>query len=228
MTTTTNTTTIAMPKPHRDRGIEGRLATWYAATTAKSMSDFQQLAQRITREIPANASVLEVAPGPGYLCIELAKLGPYRIAGVDLSTDMVKIARQKAEQAGVSVDFQQGNSSNLPFSAGSFDFLVCRAAFKNFAQPVRALQEMHRVLKPGGQALIIDLRRGASWPEVSEAVNAMGLSLVNRAVTKLTFRFMLLKNAYAREHIERMLAQTQFSGKEIEESGIGFEIRLTK
>ena len=43
-----------------------------------------------------------------------------------------------------------------------FDFLLCRAAFKNFGQPVRALQEMCRVLKPGGRGLIIDLRHGAS------------------------------------------------------------------
>jgi ubiquinone/menaquinone biosynthesis C-methylase UbiE len=226
--TTTHSTTIAMPKPHRDRGIEGRLATWYAATTSKSMRDFHALAQRIARELPSPASVLEVAPGPGYLCIELAKLGPWRITGVDLSHDMVRIARQKAEQAGVRVDFQQGNSSSLPFPRDSFDFLVCRAAFKNFAEPVRALQEMHRVLKPGGRALIIDLRRGASWPEVSEAVNGMGLGRMNRAITKLTFRFMLLRNAYAREHIEQMLAQTQFSGREIAENGIGFEISLTK
>jgi len=223
-----NTSTIAMPKPHRDRGIEGRLATWYAATTAKSMRDFQELAQRIAREVPAGARVLEIAPGPGYLSIELAKLGPFRVTGVDLSADMVRIARAKAEQAGVSVDFQQGNSSNLPFPAGTLDFLVCRAAFKNFAQPVRALQEMHRVLKPGGRGLIIDLRRDASREEVSRGVDDMGLSFVNRIVTKLTFRFMLLKSAYAREHFERMIAQTQFSGKEITESGIGFEIRLTK
>jgi ubiquinone/menaquinone biosynthesis C-methylase UbiE len=228
MNATTNTTTIPMPKPHRDRGIEGRLATWYAATTAKSMRDFQELAQRIARETPAGASVLEVAPGPGYFCIELAKLNPYRITGVDLSHDMVKIARGKAEKAGVSVDFQQGNSSNLPFPAGSFDIVVCRAAFKNFAQPVRALQEMYRVLKPGGRALIIDLRRDASQEEVSRGVDQMGLSLVNRIITKLTFRFMLLRNAYAREHIERMLTQTQFGGKKVVESGIGFEILLTK
>lgn len=228
MTTTTNATTIPMPKPHRDRGIEGRLATWYAATTAKFMRDFQDLAQRIAREVPAGASVLEVAPGPGYLSIELAKLGPFRVTGLDLSPDMVKIARAKAKQAGVTVDFQQGNSSSLPFPAGTFDFLVCRAAFKNFAQPVRALQEMHRVLKPGGRALIIDLRRDASNEEVSRGVDNMGLSWMNRILTKLTFRFMLLKSAYAREHIERMLAQTQFSAREIVESGIGFEIRLAQ
>jgi ubiquinone/menaquinone biosynthesis C-methylase UbiE len=224
----TTTTTLPMPKPHRDRGIEGRLAQWYASTTAKSMREFQQLAERVARIVPAGGHVLEVAPGPGYFCIELARLGPYAITGVDLSRDMVKIARQKAAQAGVTVDFQQGNSSNLPFPRDTFDFLLCRAAFKNFAQPVRALHEMHRVLKPGGCGLIIDLRRGASPQSVSRAIDGMGLSLVNRAITKLTFRFMLLKSAYAKEHFEQMLAQVPFSRVEIHAEDLGLEIRMTK
>lgn len=228
MTSTTTATTMAMPKPHRDRGIEGRLAQWYAATTAKSMQEFEELARRIARELPEGGSVLEVAPGPGYFCIEMAKLGPYRVTGVDLSQSMVKIAQEKAQKALVNVGFQQGNSSNLPFPRDSFDFLVCRAAFKNFAQPVRALQEMHRVLKPGGRGLIIDLRRDASPADVSRAVDEMGLSFVNRVITRLTFRFMLLKNAYAKEHIEQMLAQTAFRETEIVTSGIGFEIQMTK
>jgi ubiquinone/menaquinone biosynthesis C-methylase UbiE len=221
-------TTMAMPKPHRDRGIEGNLAKWYASTTAKSMREFQELAQRVARELPQGGSVLEIAPGPGYFCIELAKLGPYAIRGVDLSESMVRIARKKAEEAGVHVDFQHGNSSNLPFPQGTFDLLVCRAAFKNFAQPVKALQEMWRVLKPGGRGLLIDLRRDASPATVSRAVEQMGLGAVNRAITKLTFRFMLLKNAYTKEHFEQMLAQTQFSKTEIAESGIGFEIWMTR
>ncbi|MGC2635932.1 MAG: class I SAM-dependent methyltransferase [Acidobacteriaceae bacterium] len=224
----TAATTMAMPKPHRDRGIEGRLATWYAKTTAKSMREFQELAQRVAGLAPEGGSVLEVAPGPGYFCIELAKLGRQHVTGVDLSQDMVKIARRKAAEAGVTVEFEQGNSSSLPFPRETFDFLLCRAAFKNFAQPVRALEEMHRVLKPGGAALIIDLRRGASWPEVSRAVDGMGLGAVNRAITKLTFRFMLLKNAYAREHLEQMAAQTSFGTATITESGIGMEVVLCK
>jgi ubiquinone/menaquinone biosynthesis C-methylase UbiE len=224
----TTATTLPMPKPHRDRGIEGRLAKWYAATTASSMRDFQELAQRVARMAPPGGSVLEIAPGPGYFCIELAKLGPYRITGVDLSHDMVKIAREKAAQAGVHADFQQGNSSNLPFPRDSFDFLVCRAAFKNFAQPVRALHEMHRVLKPGGCGLIIDLRRGASPESVSRAIDGMGLSLVNRMITKLTFRFMLLKTAYAKEHFEQMLGQVPFGRVEIHVEDLGLEIRMTK
>ena len=223
-----SSTAASMPKPHRDRGIEGRMATWYAATTGKSIQEFQELAQRIARELPEGGRVLEIAPGPGYICVELAKLGPYRVTGIDLSADMVRIARENAENAGVAVKFQQGNASSLPLANDSFDSLVCRAAFKNFAQPVRALQEMHRVLKPGGRGLIIDLRRNARAGEVNSAVDGMGLSTVDRIITKLTFRFFLVPSAYAREHFEQMLAQTGFSQTEIVESGIGFEIRLTK
>jgi ubiquinone/menaquinone biosynthesis C-methylase UbiE len=222
------TASIPMPHPHRDRGIEGRMATWYAANTGKSMQPFQELAQRIAIQLPPEGRVLEVAPGPGYLAIALARLGSFRITGLDLSPDMVRIARDNAARAGVAVDFVQGNSSSLPFPADSFDFLVCRAAFKNFAQPVRALQEMQRVLRPGGRALIVDLRRNASMREIGQGVDSMGLTFINRIITKLTFRFLLIPNAYAREHIEQMLAQAQFSQTRIDEGGIGFEIWLTK
>lgn len=224
----TTTAAMAMPKPHRDRGIEGGMAQWYAKTTARSMEEFQKLAQRIAGELPEGGSVLEVAPGPGYFCIELAKLGPYAVTGLDLSPTMVEIARKKAAEAGVQVDFTQGNSASLPFARETFDFLVCRAAFKNFAQPVKALQEMARVLKPGGRALVIDLRRDASPAVVNRAVDAMGLGLVNRVITKLTFRFMLLKNAYAREHFEHMTAQAAFADVEIREDGMGFEVWMRK
>ncbi|HKR28696.1 MAG TPA: class I SAM-dependent methyltransferase, partial [Acidobacteriaceae bacterium] len=136
--------------------------------------------------------------------------------------------RENAARAGVSAEFQQGNAASLPFAENAFDFLVCRAAFKNFAKPVQALHEMHRVLKPGARALIIDLRRNAPVDEISREVDRMGLTAMNRIVTKLTFRFMLLKSAYAREHFEQMLAQTPFRARQINDGGIGFEIWLTK
>ena len=62
----------------------------------------------------------------------------------------------------------------MPFVDNTFDFLLCRAAFKNFAQPVHALQEMCRVLKPGGQGLIIDLRKDASMEDISHHVEGIG------------------------------------------------------
>ncbi len=224
----TTMTTLAMPKPHGDRGMEGMVAKWYAANTAEVLNEYQDLAKRIANQLPPGSSVLEVAPGPGYFCIELARLGSYAITGLDISRTFVKMAATKAREAGVQVNFTQGSASNMPFPRGSFDFLLCRAAFKNFADPVGALKEMSGVLRPGGRGLIIDLRRDASPGTIRRHVDGMGLSTINRVLTKLTFRTMLLKSAYTREQFQHMLAQTEFSSVEIAEDGIGFEIWMTK
>jgi ubiquinone/menaquinone biosynthesis C-methylase UbiE len=208
--------------------MEGMVAKWYATNTGRTLDEFTRLARRVADQLPPGSAVLEVAPGPGYFSIELAKLGPYSITGVDISRTFVEMARGKAAEAGVRLDFRQGNASDLPFANDTFDFLLCRAAFKNFGQPVLALRQMCRVLKPGGRGLIIDLRKDASSKSISHAVDAMRLSMVNRVLTKLTFRLMLLKTAYTRAQFEEMLAQASFRSVDIQEVDIGFEIFMTK
>ncbi len=215
-------------KPYKGWGMEGAVAKWYAALTKKSLADFKALARRTAEQIPPRSSVLEVAPGPGYFAIELAKLGDYRITGLDISQTFVEIASANAAQAGVRVDFRRGNASAMPFDDETFDFLLCRAAFKNFSEPRRALEEMHRVLKPGGQALIIDLRGDASNESIEEAVNGMNLGAVNGIITKLTFRFMLLKRAYTKRAFEEMVSATKFDGVEIRENLTALEILCSK
>src|SRR5271170_823175 len=217
-----------LPNPHKDRGMEGMVAKWYATNTGKTLDEFAKLARRVANQLPHDSTVLEVAPGPGYFSIELAKLGPYSITGVDLSHTFVEMARKKAADAGVRIDFRQGNAADLPFADDTFDFLLCRAAFKNFGQPVRALQEMCRVLKPGGRGVIIDLRGDASPESINHEVDGMGLGPINKILTKLTFRTMLLKSAYTRQQFEHMLAQANFRSVDIHEAGIGFEISMTK
>jgi ubiquinone/menaquinone biosynthesis C-methylase UbiE len=116
----------------------------------------------------------------------------------------------------------------MPLQKDSFDFLLCRAAFKNFADPVGALQEMYRVLKPGGRGLIIDLKRNVSPETISNHVDGMGLTWFNRILTKLAFKGMLVKSAYMREEFEQMIAQAKFSNLAIEESDLGLEISMSK
>ena len=208
--------------------MEGVVAKWYAANTAEMMKEYVDLARRIAGQIPPRSAVLEVAPGPGYFCIELARLGPYAITGLDISRTFVKMATKKTAEAGVRVDFKQGSASNMPLQKDSFDFLLCRAAFKNFADPVGALQEMCRVLRQGGRGLIIDLKRNASPETISQHVDGMGLSWFNRIMTKMAFKGMLLKSAYTKEEFEQMLKQTRFSSVSVEEAELGLEITMTK
>jgi ubiquinone/menaquinone biosynthesis C-methylase UbiE len=215
-------------KGYRGIGMNGFLAKWYAATTRKSLSEYQGLARRVAAEMPPQGSALEVAPGPGYFAIELARSGDFRVTGIDISSSFVEIARTNATQAGVHVNFQLGNAANMPFDENSFDFLLCRAAFKNFTQPLQALQEMHRVLKPGGVALILDLRRDASRQAIRKTVDHMGLGFANALWTRLIFRFILLKRAYSKQEFQQFIARTKFENAQIGEDAIGLEIRLRK
>src|SRR5262249_10501584 len=150
---------------------------------ARSLESYRDSARVVAARLPGGGDVLEVAPGPGYLAIELARLGPYRVVGLDISQSFVSMAAENAKVAGVAVAFRLGNASAMPFEAGSFDFIVCRAAFKNFTQPIEALREMHRVLRPGGTAMIIDLRPDASAQTINDHVRGMGLSWFNALLT---------------------------------------------
>jgi ubiquinone/menaquinone biosynthesis C-methylase UbiE len=215
-------------KPYKGIGMEGAIASFYSSLTKKSLDEFTTLARRVSQRLQSGDRVLEVAPGPGYFAIELAKRGDYRISGLDISSTFVEIASANAEEAGVTVDFRQGNAAILPFSDATFDFLLCRAAFKSFSRPLAALQEMYRVLKPGGEALIIDLRRDASEESIHQSVQQMHLGPVNRLITRLTFRFMLLRRAYTKSEFEEMIAQTGFRTGEIRVENIGLEVTLKR
>jgi len=149
----------ATAKAYKGMGMDGSMARWYDRTTRKDMPEFQKLAARIAAMMPAGGKVLEIAPGPGFLSIELAKRG-LQVRAVDISKTFVEIGRSNARDAKVAVQFEQGNAAALPVEDGSTDFVVCRAAFKNFSEPVKALKEMKRVLRSGGTALLIDSTTG--------------------------------------------------------------------
>lgn len=218
---------IGSPKGYRGVGMEGMVATWYARNTGRDLRRFKETAREVAARVAPGARILEVAPGPGYLAIELAGRG-YKVTALDISETFVQIARQNAAAAGVAVDVRQGNASEMPFADESFDFIVCTAAFKNFSDPGGALREMHRVLRPGGQASIQDLRKDATRDEIDAEVQAMHLSPLNALVTRWTFRTVLMKRAYTRETIERLARASCFSRHEILPSGIAFELRLAK
>jgi ubiquinone/menaquinone biosynthesis C-methylase UbiE len=175
----------------------------------------------------ASGDILEVAPGPGYLAIEIARLGRFRVTGLDISHTMVEISRENAAAAAVSVDFRQGDATEMPFADGSFDLIVCQAAFKNFRQPVSALNEMDRVLRPGGRAVIQDLRKEASSSDINREVQNQNLGAVNGFITKRILAG-LRSRAYSTNQLERLVAESTFRTCEIKTDGIGLEVRLQK
>src|ERR1700733_197257 len=216
----------AATKPHRGVGMEGFVASWYARQTARDLDEFQRIARRIAAHLNPGSRVLEIAPGPGYLAVELAKLTDSQVTGLDISKSFVRIAAENAREAGVRVDFEHGDAADLPFPDRQFDFIVCRAAFKNFSRPLVALNEMRRVLNPGGKAFIIDLRKDFSRRAVNEYVAGRGIFAA--AMIKLTFNTMLKKRAYTKESMAGLVSQSQFGIGEIRLDPLGFEVWLRK
>jgi len=214
-------------KAYKGMGMEGGVARWYDRTTRRDMPEFRALAGRIAALAPPAGAVLEIAPGPGFLSIELARRG-LNVRAIDISRSFVEIARRNAETEGVAARFELGNASALPVESESVDFAVCRAAFKNFSEPVKALAEMRRVLRPGGTALVIDLRRDVRPTEIKRYVDGLGVSWLNRVCMRFVFRSMLIKRAYMLEEMRRMAVEAGWVEPRIEASPVGFEAWMKK
>src|SRR5215469_5855801 len=215
----------------KDIGIEGMTASWYDNNTRKNrLTEMKEYAKEASKYLD-EGSVLEVAPGPGYLAIELAKLGICnKIIGLDISKDFVEIAQRNAKEAGVSevVEFQHGNVADIHFPDNSFDFIICTAAFKNFKQPVKALSEMCRVLKSGDNALIADMNRNVSDQQIEDYVESIEAKGMDKLFMKLIFKYFLRNGAYTKDEFTSLISKTAFKQHDIREKGMGVYIYLTK
>jgi ubiquinone/menaquinone biosynthesis C-methylase UbiE len=213
-----------MAQGQRGPGMEGWVARWYEKSTQKYDREFRELADEIASRLPKGSAVLEIAPGPGYLSVELAKRG-LDVTALDISKTFIELCRGRAAAAGVSARFVEGDAAQMPFAESSFDFLICRAAFKNFSDPQGALREMWRVLRPDADGLIIDLRRDARMSDIVANIYGTHSSIFERLSGRMIFS-TLRKRAYTPAEIERMLAQIPFSHTSVEADTIGMNVRL--
>ena len=209
--------------------MEGAVARWYARlrSSESQIEVYRKQASRLTSGLPDGAQVLEVAPGPGYLSIEMARIGRFHVTALDISHTFVQIATENGRKAGVVVDFRQGDAARMPFQAESFDLVVCQAAFKNFTLPRTALAEMYRVLRTGGSAVIQDMCRDATHADIEGEVKGMDLGRLSAFMTKATLE-RLRNRAYSPAQFESLAADSPFHSCEITTEGIGLEVRLTK
>ena len=209
-------------------GMNGEKARQYDRYSREyRMDEIKRNALDVASHLKEGNAVLEIAPGPGYLSIELAKLGKYKIIGMDISKDCVEIARKNAKDDGVDVEFREGNVSAMPFQGGRFDFVVCTLAFKNFKEPLKALNEIHRVLKPGGTVLIMEMNRNAPKQAIDLYIKHMNLEGPNAFFMKIAFDINR-NGSYTAKQYKAMISKTAFRNYEIKEAGIGVSVSLNK
>lgn len=111
--------------------------------------------------------ILDIATGTGDFALLLAKrIKPQHIVGADISEGMMAVGREKVREEGLQnvISFQYEDCMQLSFPDGSFDAVTSSYGVRNFQNLDKGLQEMQRVLRPGGHLLIVELTPPPSFP----------------------------------------------------------------
>lgn len=111
-------------------------------------------------------TVLDIATGTGDLAIQIAKETDAKISGFDLSFGMLEVGRKKVMEQNLTdrITMIQGDAEHMPFEDGSFDCITVAFGVRNFENLEKGLDEIYRVLKPGGRFLILEFSQPEAFP----------------------------------------------------------------
>lgn len=183
-----------------------------------------------SRSRPPGGRLLDIGTGTAIVLAKLAALVPLRdveLIGSDYFEDMVAEARKRVEGAGLSgrIRIDREDVHALSYPDGFARYVISKSTIHHWSRPVEALKEIHRVLEPGGVALIHEIRRDAN-PEVVRTFNglrkAAGVGPAN------------LDEKYTPAEVQQMCEQAGIAASALisaPESGpgsIGFELRITR
>jgi ubiquinone/menaquinone biosynthesis C-methylase UbiE len=194
------------PDPEREvRRRYDRLAEEYDRRWARYVEASAEGTLR-RLDLTGVAAALDVGCGSGVLLERMARARPEaRLAGVDLSPAMLAVARRRL---GSRTWLVAGSASRLPFRREAFDLVVTASALHHWAEPLPALAEMRRALRPGGRVAITDWCADRWLGRLRDRV----LRRVERAHLRV----------YRSAELAALLAQAGFSAVRVERWRIGF------
>jgi len=110
--------------------------------------------------------ILDIATGTGDLVLMMASLNPDKIVGLDISSGMLEVGKQKIAKAKLSdkIEMIVGDSEEMPFSDNTFDAITVSFGVRNFAHLNKGIQEIARVLKPTGVLVILETSNPTKFP----------------------------------------------------------------
>ncbi|MEQ6359630.1 class I SAM-dependent methyltransferase [Thermoanaerobacter thermohydrosulfuricus] len=120
-----------------------------------------ELKTRVTEGMVKDKDIIaaDIGTGTGFIALELAKV-LYSVIAIDVSSEMLKMAQKKAEKEGLkNLLFIKGKMQDIPLMDGSVDLVFTNMALHHVDDPLKGIQEMHRILKPGGVITIIDVEK---------------------------------------------------------------------
>ena len=156
-----------------DKIMKGLFFDWYQKTADAAVAEIAEMeqgemvaemgqAEQVGQAKQAiHRTALDIGTGAGYIPIFISRGNPHiQITGIDRSQSMIKRAQDHAASlgAGENAVFEAGDAANLKYPDDTFDMVITTMTIHCLRKPVQMLNEIHRVLKPGGKAWVIDLR----------------------------------------------------------------------
>lgn len=211
----------------------------YADVARAAMGGFYSvIADDVSRKVKSG-KVLDIGTGPGYLPINIARrTKKVQVFGIDIDKRAVSHAQANAAEFGVPVSrvgFEVGDAQKLRFSNSEFDFIVSTGVLRLVRSPVKTLDEIHRVLKKGGEAWIYDFCRDATDREIKEQIEdvddrlrAGGMGATQRAWVTLIMRRQIGIQSYSAAELYEFVARSKFRTCRILRDGVWARIVLKK
>jgi len=199
-----------MARQMRDRG-------WYRFRIPRFLTTVPVLvAAGIDR-----GDALEIGPGPGYLGLEwLKRTRGTTLTGLDISAEMVELARSNAEQYGLAerAKYVLADASDMPFEDKRFNCVFSTASLHEWLDPGRVLNEVARVLTPGGSYYVADLRRCMSrlWKRV--------VWLLARPTEVRPYFMASVDDSYRLEEVKAIVRDTLLSNSRVCKALYGLRI----
>lgn len=191
-------------------GVFSRVSAWTGPAAAHRVRNI------IGKELKQGMKVLDIGTGPGTIPLNLKRLYPdIHFIGIDISFGMICGAKDHAVRTGRPLPLCVGDGESLPFGTGKMDGVISLFAMHHMDHPDRFLQEIDRVLKPGGLLLIIDFHRDMSrW--LFRLINTMWQTIFMFSAAKKGFsdsslsawRKNEIQNILEKYHIERFKVRT--------------------
>jgi ubiquinone/menaquinone biosynthesis C-methylase UbiE len=163
-------------------------------------------------------NLLDVGTGPGWMLIKLYKQSPtLHVHGIDISPAMVAKAQANVHEEGLSgvIEVKEGDACTIPYPDALFDIVVSTGSIHHWKEPVRALNEIYRVLKDGGYALVYDVVSDTPRSVLKKAAGEFG-----RLRILLLWLHAFEEPFYSREALQQLPESSLFKGGNTSFSGV--------
>jgi len=212
--------------PETEDGIQGDFDVRIYDTFMRSMRDrgWMETKEIIKAGITSDLA-LEVGPGPGYLGLEwLSKTTGTYLKGLDISQNMIEIATLNSRNYDLvdRVGYVIGDACEMPFEDNYFNAVFSSGSLHEWVKPAEIINEINRVLKPGGRYFLCDMKRNMN-PFIKSF-----LWIMTKPRQIRPYLLSSINAAYTKDEIEKLLHGTKLTGWRIDENTMGLVISGAK